>query len=265
MQSPATPFLDMKNVEMVHIPAGSFQMGGDPQLEVDACKKYTKSSCILSNWGDQEPIHMVAVDSFDLDVYEVTNKKYRECVTDGVCQPPSEDKSMDRFRTPYYSNVFYDDFPVVYVSWNDAKSYCGWRNARLPTEAEWEYAARGGQNGKLYPWGDDEPVCTPNTVNGANGTCFVNDTSKVGVFGPNNYGLYDMAGNVWEWVEDWYELYPGKDPGERTYWGLGHITHVLRGGSARNHPYELSVSNRLQNPPDNTSDFTGFRCARSAQ
>jgi len=138
-QAQVDTFTDHHGVQMAWIPAGTFMMG--------------------SKYGDDElPIHEVFLDRYAIDVYEVTNERYKECVTAGACNKPGGS---------YYGNAQYDDHPVVYVSWNDAEAYCEWRGARLPSEAEWEKAARGGLEGKLYPWGDEEPTCQKGAKNGA--------------------------------------------------------------------------------------------------
>ena len=133
---------------------------------------------------------------------------YARCVEAGTCNKPSSIVTWT--RESYYGNSEFDDYPVVYVSWDNAKTYCEWAGRRLPTEAEWEKAARGGLEGKLYPWGDDSPVSKKGAEDGANvcengavvdgyfNCTIATDTEKVGSYAPNRYGLYDVAGNVWE-------------------------------------------------------------------
>jgi len=224
---------------MAAIPAATFQMGSD------------------SGESDESPVHPVSLKAFWMDEHEVTNAMYKKCVDAGVCQPP--------FSLSYYGSN--PNFPVVYVNWYGAKAYCAWAGARLPTEAEWEYAARGGLPQQSYPWGDASPSCAPGADNGAQyGGCSPSSPVKVKTFPHNGYGLYDMAGNVWEWVADWYDkgYYsvspasnpPGPDSGD---------AKVLRGGSWNNYYllFDLRVSRRNSDSPGYTSSLIGFRCARS--
>ncbi|GEM_PF-448270 len=232
-------------VEMVTIPAGPFQMGN---------KKAE----------DNNPLHTVTLDAFKIDVYEVTNARYAECVAAGYCQPP--------FISSDYGTRQYANFPVKSVSWHDANAYCAWRGARLPTEAEWEKAARGGLEGKLYAWGDDKPVCTLGAKNGAvMDKCYFDKNSlAVGSFGPNGYGLYNMSGSVLEWVNDWYdENYYSNSPSSNPQGPESGTLKVLRGGgyygtfirSNRVNFLAMLVDARDGKAPD---DFSGgFRCAAS--
>jgi formylglycine-generating enzyme required for sulfatase activity len=230
-------------VTMVLVPAGSFEMG--------------------SNVGDsdEEPIHTVTLDNFYIDQYEVTNALYTECVEANQCDPPSS--SISSTRDSYYGNVQYADYPVIYVRWNDANSYCQWRGARLPTEAEWEKAARGGLEGVQYPWGDTID-CSNANYWGQDGGC-IGDTSSVGVYAPNRYDLYDMAGNVWEWVDDWYDSnYYESTPANNPTGPESGETRVLRGGSWFGNSYYLRTANRFYLVPSSSDDDIGFRCARDA-
>ncbi len=173
---PLTEIIGKDGAPMVLIPAGEFQMG--------------------SNYGDgdEKPVHTVYLDAFYIDKYEVTNAQYK--------------KFMDAtgYKAPEYWNdpdLNKPDHPVVGVSWYDAVAYAEWAGKRLPTEAEWEKAARGGLVGKRYPWGDSISHDDAN-YDGTGGKDRWEYTSPVGSFAPNGYGLYDMAGNVWEWCSDWY-------------------------------------------------------------
>ena len=261
LPSPVTPFQDVAGVKMVTIPEGDFEMGGDADVALAECQKYY-SDCQRDWFTDEEPVHTVHVDEFAMDIYEVTNGEYRACVKAGACQEPYDTLSYNRSR--YYGDPFYKDYPVIWVDWYMAQTYCAWRGARLPTEAEWEYAARGGLEGKEYPWGNSAPVCVPGAANGANFFgCELSDTMKVGTFAPNGYGLYDMAGNVWEWTADWYdEGYYANSPLTNPAGPEEGVGRVVRGGSWGIIEYGLRVSFRFGDFPDGRIVDVGFRCSR---
>ncbi len=224
---------------MVFIPPGTFVMGND------------------AGNPDEKPAHTVILDAFYLDQYEVTNRRYAACIDNGICKPP---KDFDRLKT-------YSDYPVVKVSWDMAKTYCEWRGARLPTEAEWEKAARGGLEGRLYPWGTETPVCVEKAQNGARfKDCQKNSPTSFGAYAPNGYQLYDMVGNVWEWVSDWYdrEAYAQTPLNARNPQGpASGQSHVVRGGGWAS--LDLNLARRNFALPETQDDEIGFRCARSAQ
>jgi formylglycine-generating enzyme required for sulfatase activity len=243
--------VDDFGVSMALVPAGEFLMGS------------AENDRFAGN--DEKPQHRVCLDAYYINVYEVTNVLYEACVQAGVCTLPGESKSNTRSR--YYSNPTYDNFPVIYVDWNQAQAYCQWRGSDLPSEAQWEKAARGGLEGKKYPWGDEAPDCSwvnfDWDMGNADAYC-VDDTNVVGSYSPNGYGLYDMAGNVWEWVQDLYEVTfysssPYKNP---TGPSLGE-DRVLRGGSWWGSAGALRVAFRTSCPPSKRIDVLGFRCARS--
>jgi len=216
--------------------------------------------------NDQSPVHEVFLDAFYIDIFEVTNGRYMECVNAGICEPPSSNGSYTQWD--YYDNPEFIDYPVIYISWSDAQTYCEWRGARLPTEAEWEVAARGGLHGKLYPWGDESPGCYFYLPNGAkfndDWVCKKSDTESVGSYQSNGYGLYDMAGNVLEWVADWYESnYYSESPFENPPGPTSGVQRVTRGGSWNSDWYSLQISFRNRYDPSTSSNFIGFRCARS--
>ena len=260
-----------QSVPMALIPAGAFQMGGDADAAVEECKKLDPgSSCDRAWFADEEPIHTVTLKDFYIDVYEVTNARYQECVQSGACSAPSESKSAT--RDSYYSSSQFADYPVIYVSWDDAKAYCEWRGARLPTEAEWEKAARGGLEGKLYPWGDGfdgsrvnfcDKNCPYSWANKSFDDGYA-DTAPVGTYPSNGYGLYDMAGNVWEWTADWYaEEYYASSPAENPTGPASGQYRALRGGSWYYVGYNVRASYRYGYSPSNQYNDTGFRCAFS--
>ena len=239
-----TEIKDAKGVAMCLVPAGKFIMGSDQDYGNE------------SNAGDAGPSHPVSLDAFYIDKYEVTNALYKNCVDAGSCSLPGDISK--------YNNSQYVNHPVVYVDWDQATAYCAWRGpstglgpARLPGEAEWEKAARGS-NGDTYPWGNDAP-----NKDLANYGKNVGDTTAVGSYasGTSPYGVYDMAGNVWEWVADWYAAYPGNTSASTDY---GTTYRVLRGGSWDYDFGYLRASFRNWGHPDARTNNYGFRCARSA-
>jgi len=247
-------------MQMAFVPSGSFYMGG---VDTDA-------------QPDEKPAHNVTMSGFWMDKLEVTNGMYTLCIKAGKCTPPREFKSSTRKN--YFGNADFADFPVINVSWGDADNYCQWAGRRLPTEAEWEYAARGSADYRRFPWGDQSPSSQ------ANFNYSVRDTAKVGSYpaGASPFGILDMAGNVWEWVADYYDPnYYGGSPsqnptGPSVAVGQG-LRRVLRGGSWVENFKDLRVSNRgYASSPDLTADsqsakykgeandHTGFRCAANA-
>jgi formylglycine-generating enzyme len=228
---------------MARVPAGCYNMG----------------DAFSEGYGYEVPVHNVCITSdFYMDKHEVTNAEYAACVSGGGCTAPGFSSSYS--RGSYYGNPTYNNFSVIYVSWNQATAYCTWAGKRLPTEAEFEYAARGGLSGKRYPWGD--------LVSGANanymdsGDPWDNDTSQVEYYAANGYGLYDMAGNVWEWANDWflgtyYSTSPTNDPPGPA----SGSSRVFRSGSWFNGTDWLRVSGRLGALPSYQEVNLGFRCA----
>ena len=218
--------------EIVLIPAGSFEMGdhfGDGE-------------------GDELPVHTVQLDAFYMDVHEVTVGQFREFVNQSGYKYDGSWNDVARYSPG-------DEYPMVNVNWNDATAYAKWAGKRLPTEAEWEYVARGGLVGKRYPWGDKV------SHDNANYDVKVGKTTVVGSYPANGYGLYDMGGNVWEWCQDWYggDYYnnsPTKNPSGP---GTGS-SRVLRGGYWNSSTNLLRVANRCNSSPDNRYNSFGFRC-----
>ncbi len=236
-------------MELVYIPAGDFQMGCDPAHNgVHDC------------FSDELPLHTVTLDAYWIDKTEVSNAQYAMCVADGACDAPNDKSSYS--QSAYYGNTSYDNYPVINVSWEDASKYCKWAGRKLPTEAQWEKAARG-ESVLAYPWGDDEPTC--DLVNGyVGGAMCTGDTTAVGSYvdGASPYGVLDMAGNVWEWVQDWYdgdyysnqtEFTNPTGPSNGTY-------KVVRGGSFY-YNADLRAAGRYYGSPDGRGDILGFRCA----
>ena len=197
--------------------------------------------------SDDSPQHLVSLDAYWIDINQVTNSQYQRCVNAGACFEPEDLR--------YSADPNFSDHPVVFVSWYDARRYCQWEGKRLPGEAEWEKAARGNQ-GWIYPWGNELDRSRINAGNRVGGT------TPVGSYpaGASPYGVMDMAGNVWDWVNDWYTTYPGSQYQSDLF---GQKYKVVRGGSW-NHPDEDARSfHRDIAFPARAIRVVGFRCAAS--
>ena len=240
---------------MVYVPAGEFQMGSD------------------NGDDDEGPVYEVAMHSFWIDRIEVTNGQYQRCAEKGGCDPPREGNRLP--PASYYGKSAYDDYPVVNVSWHQATGYCSWAGARLPTEAEWEYAARG-PDARVFPWGDEFDgtqlnYCDANcpgdladeTVDDG-----YKDTAPVGSYpeGASWCGALDLAGNVCEWVADWYaeDTFESSSSRDPTGPSSGK-DRVLRGGSWYDGPSGVGSAGRSRNKPDDALNLLGFRCVRSSE
>ena len=246
---PSTPerITGKDGAPMALIPAGEFQMGDDDGDD------------------DEKPVHTVYLDAFYIDVYEVTNAQYKKFM-DATGLPAPSSWNDSRFNDP--------NQPVVGVSWYDAAAYAQWAGKRLPTEAEWEKAARGGLMGVRYPWGDKISHDDANYAS-TDGVDRWKHTAPVGSFPPNGYGLYDMAGNVWEWCMDQYDAsFYAMSLKDNPVAGGSIIfadniflnvktSRVLRGGSWFGKPDSLRVASRGHAHPSYTFIHNGFRCASS--
>jgi formylglycine-generating enzyme required for sulfatase activity len=217
---------------------------------------------------DEKPERKIILDGFYIDKFEVTNASYQECVADRRCLPPTKIDSQTRSK--YYGTREFANYPVIHVSWSDASSYCEWRGARLPTELEWEKAARG-PDGQRYPWGDQFESGRANYCGGAvfcpsDPDDGYKDTAPVDAFkeGISPYGAYQMAGNVNEWIADWYDknFYNGLSDGDENPPGpaRGQVRGI-RGGSFGLNAEKLRSTNRSSSEPSASSEFDGFRCA----
>ncbi|HSL31138.1 MAG TPA: SUMF1/EgtB/PvdO family nonheme iron enzyme [Anaerolineales bacterium] len=232
-------FIDSRGVPMRFVPAGNFIMGNN-----------------ASQYPEEKPVHTVYLDDFYIDTFEVTNARYAACVDAGECEPPSETGSFT--RTSYYGDPAFDDFPVVNVDWEAAAAYCRWRGMKLPTEAQWEKAARG-TDGRLYPWGNNIDQTYANYAD------IVGDTTEVGSYetGKSIYNVYDMSGNAWEWVADWFSnSYYLETPLTNPTGPTSGEYRVLRGGSWHDGAETVTTSSRGWSQLEYfyNVDF-GFRCA----
>ncbi len=251
IDSPSNEMVDRQGVVMRFVPPGEFRMGSDEAISP----------------AQEKPVHQVYLDAFYIDKYEVTNKLYKACVDAGTCQPPLDFKSFT--RSSYYDNPEFDHYPVIAVSWNMAKTYCEWREAQLPTEAQWEKAARG-TDARTYPWG--EGISCDKANYWPKDQACIGDTMQVGAYAGNisPYDVYDMAGNVMEWVADRYSAtYYSDSPASNP---LGPVSgsdeeRVFRGGSWMSNDQGVHTTSRhwvwdsSSRVPYYSQDL-GFRCAR---
>ncbi|MBI3795205.1 MAG: formylglycine-generating enzyme family protein [Nitrospinae bacterium] len=274
---------------MARIPAGEFWMGSS-DADLDWVRKTwnldAKTLKIVT--AVEQPRHRVRLKAFSMDKNLVTNGQFGEFVSRTGYRTDAEkggngDTADDKgkiqitngayWREPNGPGSGYDgeNYPVVQVSWNDAKAYCKWKGKRLPTEAEWEYSAKGGHDWR-YPWGNDKPGNNQaNFADSSSGLLWADDNvsdgyrrlSPVGTYPANGYGLYDMAGNAWEWVADWYdENYYNKSPSDNPKGPSSGSSKVLRGGSWDGGASLLRVAFRINATPVYRSSAGGFRCVQ---
>lgn len=235
----------------VEIPAGWFVMG-DAQGQSDA-----------------RPAHRVYLSAFAIDRFEVSNRDYAACVSAGACQAP--ERTDSETRPSYFTDPRFAGYPVIAVTYADAAAFCAWRGARLPTEAQWEKAARGTDR-RIYPWGS---TFDPTRLNYCDRTCDqpwsdqnhddgYDDTAPVDAFpgGASPYGVMNMTGNVWEWVADWYDPnYYAHSPSHDPSGPATGTQRVTRGGGFYDDRVFTSSIMRRRFTPDVASTSLGFRCA----
>jgi formylglycine-generating enzyme required for sulfatase activity len=257
--------------EMVLVRGGTMEMGIDANEIPGFQKIFGIDAAQL--FQDEAGRHPVTVDDFYLDKNLVMNAEFKKFVdANPGWQPGRISSELDNGN--YLKHWKMPDtltqkanHPVVNVNWYAAVAYCQWEGKRLPTEAEWEFAARGGQT-VLFPWGDEMPNGKRANFSGSG----LGTTSAVGAYPPNGYGLFDMAGNVWQFLADEWQAYPAnarKNPvagGKRFAEGKSFLQvttrRVIRGGSYEGASVNLWVEYRDSHPPNGSREFVGFRCAK---
>jgi formylglycine-generating enzyme required for sulfatase activity len=262
----------VRDNSMVLIPKATFEMGTEATEIAHLQQVFGIERADL--FSAEVPRHTVTIDPFYLDRHEATNAQFKNFLDN------NPQWRQDRIPTRYHNGNYLKHWngsnyptekanhPVTNVSWYAAVAYCQWSGKRLPTEAEWECAARGGLTGKAFPWGD-EPVDNTRANYGGSG---IGGTAPVGSYPANGYGLFDMAGNVWEYLADEWGPYPSSPQINPVAGGnlfldstFATVTtrRVIRGGSWGGAPINLRVAYRDSHPPEGAKDFVGFRCAKS--
>jgi formylglycine-generating enzyme required for sulfatase activity len=281
----AGPLIVERGGPAPHEDPGQTPISGSPTLSNDGTMVRLPDGSFIMGLTDEDPLDIqnagrkkVTVSSFYIDRFEITNEEYRDFLNDlsGDAReerlPDStawdEAASRANWKTYFYGSER-SDYPVVAVTWEDAKEFCEWDGKRLPTEAEWEYAARAGRVGGVYPWAGFSPRDPQGRYlanfnpgrqgQAADGYAF---TAPVGSYPPNRWGLHDVAGNVAEWVEDAYtpsySALSGLDP---VYEDPDENRRVVRGGSWASNAFQIGVGVRDYQPKDQASARIGFRCA----
>lgn len=254
--------------DMIRIPPGFFVRGStDAQIEAiyQECLKMevpNQVSALCWRRLSDSPQREIYLDAFDIDIYEVTNAQYNACVQAGACSFPISSESNTRHS--YLDNPDYAGYPVIHVTWQDASDYCTWAGKRLPTEAEWEKAARG-TNGLIWPWGNGWSQARAN-VRSSKIAPDTGDTAPVGSYpsGDSPYGIMDMTGNVWEWVADWYDKeYYESAPDRNPQGPSSGDKKVIRGGSWNSNILASRATHRAPAPTGTGYPDIGFRCARN--
>ena len=234
-------------IEWVRIPGGTFQMGS------------------TSGDSNEQLVHAVRVSSFELMKTEVTVGQFRQCMAAGACTPP-----MDKGRYSYnckWGHSVRENHPVSCVDWEQAQEFASWAGGRLPTEAEWEYAARSGGQDWTYPWGNEVATCSRAVMDDGGYGCGQERPWPVcsKPAGNSTQGVCDLAGNVAEWVQDTYQNSYMGAPSDGTAWEAGASSRVFRGGSWGGTGSGLRASGRYRSDPSNRNNYLGFRLARSIQ
>ncbi len=267
------------NAPMAFVPEGAFVRGSTPEqarAAFELCERFTPEMCQEDWFASEQPQRKITLDAFWIDVFEVTNAQYRRCAREGAC-PPLDlarcqiwDAAAGDWRpfTPPEVRTDYGapDQPAVCVSWGEAETYCRWAGKQLPTEAQWEKAARG-TDGRTFPWGEQIPTCAMahmTSVDAGGEGCGVAATAQVGrrTVAPSPYGAFDMSGNVVEWTRDFdgdgfYAASSDKNPVNTA----PSDRRVIRGGAWNNEPTFLRAANRGGFPHDFRTAYAGFRCA----
>ena len=300
--SDPTKLAPITEVKMVKIPAGEFIRGSNKVDDSGMKERYGFPNDL---YMDEHPEQKLYLDEFYIDMYEVTNASYKEFIlhtkrmmpfqwiNNGYSLSEAQMQAMDVEKLRMLGVDFFkldmdtremdkpalikamlaqqntlDQYPIGNVSWFDAKTYCQWRDARLPTDAEWEKAARGTAAFE-YPWGnewDPEITNTGDNIQGEKDQ-LQEGIVRVGSYPGNRspYGVYDMSGNVWEWVNDWYDAYPGSEYQNDNF---GQSNRVIRGGGGGIGHYAISyffrAASRQFSEPELQSEDVGFRCAKNA-
>ena len=245
----STKISPIDGATMVYVPAGEFLMGNtDNDRDAESVEK---------------PQHWVYLDAFWIDKFEVTNTRYAMCLNTGKCSSPHRTDS--KTRPAYFGFAQYNNYPIIWVNWEQAKTYCEWAGKRLPTEAEWEKAAswdEGKKEKRIYPWGNTFDKNILNSREGGKG-----DTTAVGIYtnGTSPYGASDMAGNVWEWVADWYdENYYLSSPRNNPLGPSSGPAHIIRGGTWYGERWYTRTAYRGRNSATDPAGFDGIgiRCAQ---
>jgi formylglycine-generating enzyme required for sulfatase activity len=240
---PVTP-IDKKTsafdgMTQVYVPEGEFIMGAEHEIK-----------------KPDSPKHLVHLDAFWMDKVEVTNAMYLKCLKANDCTAPASDNI-------HYDNWIYRDHPMVYITWDQANAYCLWAGRRLPTEAEWEKAARG-TDGRRYAWGNDQP--TPRLANFSETMIGESVSSFRYPLGASPYGVLNMSGNVREWVADWYDPnYYSSSPHDNPKGPETGMERSLRSASYNEDGREIAITNRLRHDPQSAGLSRGFRCAQDVE
>lgn len=228
---------DLDGMTQVYVPEGEFFMG----------KGETRKN-------DNSPQHVVYLNAFWVDKYEVSNAMYLKCMAAGICAEMVSDNTT-------YNNWIYRNHPITYVTWEQANTYCQWAGRRLPTEAEWEKAARG-TDGRKYPWGNEAPNARLANFDGS----MIHESVSVYRYplGASPYGALNMAGNAREWIADWYgEDYYLITPYENPTGPETGTERSLRSGSYNEDKNEIAITSRYRHEPQSAGLSRGFRCAQS--